>query len=189
MLHLDPGETVLLEVRRHWFVFFTYGVFLVVASLLPVVFYETVVHFVNVTLPIKGNFSSLIVFLYMIWLLILWMGFFVQWTNYYLDVWYVTQKRIIDVDQKGLFHREITSLRFDKIQDLTIDVQGFLATFLNFGDVQVQTAAEDSGDFRMNSAAYPEKVRQIIFAQHNLEAEKSRPVKIVPHEIPHEENP
>jgi hypothetical protein len=179
-LHLDPGESVIMEVRKHWFVFFAYGAFLFVAAVVPPIFYETIVHFINIDVSIQGDFSSLVTFAYMLWLLILWMGFFVQWTNYYLDVWYVTQKRIIDVEQKSLFHREISSLRFDKIQDLTINVKGLLATFLNFGDVQVQTAAENSEDFHMTNAANPERVRQIIFSQHNREAEKTRPVNIVP---------
>lgn len=184
MLHLDldPGESVILEVRKHWFVFLTYGFSTLVAAIAPLILYGVLTHIISVPVSIQGNTESLAMFVYFLWLMFLWMGFFVQWTSYFLDVWYVTEKRIIDVEQKGMFHREVSSLRFDKIQDITIDVQGLLATFLNFGDIQVQTAAEDSGDFFMRIAANPENVRKVIFSHHNREAERTRPVSIVSHE-------
>ena len=118
------------------------------------------------------------VFIYSVWLLASWVCFAIQWTNFSLDVWYVTQRRIIDVEQKGIFHREISNLRFDKIQDISIEVTGFIATMLNFGDIHVQTAAEDSSDFFMHNARNPERVRKIIFSQHNVESERTRHVKI-----------
>ncbi len=182
MLHLDPGEHVILEVRKHWFIFFAYGAFLVIVAILPPIFYETIIRLLKIDIGVTGNFPALVFFLYMMWLLVLWMAFFAKWTNYYLDVWYITEKRIIDVNQKTLFHREISSLRFDKIQDITVEVRGLLATFLNFGDIHVQTAAENSGDFLLNKAANPERIRKLIFTQHNLESEKSRPVNIVHHD-------
>lgn len=179
ILHLDSDESVILEVRKHWFVFFSYGLLLAIVAVMPVIFYETIVNFIDFPQPVAENFSGIIFFSYMLWLLLLWMAFFVQWTNYYLDVWYITNKRIIDVEQKSFFHREVSSLRFDKIQDITVEVRGLLATFLNFGNVRVQTAAETSKDFFMKDADNPEQIRKLIFSQHNIESEKSRPVSIV----------
>jgi len=181
MLHLDPGEHVILEVRKHWFIFFAYGAFLVIVAILPPIFYEAIVRLLklNINIAGEGNFTALLFFLYMMWLLVLWMAFFAKWTNYYLDVWYITEKRIIDVNQKTLFHREISSLRFDKIQDITVEVRGLLATFLNYGDIHVQTAAESSADFLLVKASNPEGVRKLIFTQHNIESEKTRSVNIV----------
>lgn len=182
MLNLDPGESVILEVRKHWIVFVAYGFSMCVAAIAPLIIYELVVQFFSTQLSLEGNMSSLVKLGYCIWLLFLWMGFFVQWTIFYLDVWYITEKRIIDVEQQGLFHREISSLRFDKIQDITINVRGVIATFLNFGDVKVQTAAEDSGSFTMTVAANPEQIRKIVFAHHNKAAEKPHQVSVVTHE-------
>jgi uncharacterized membrane protein YdbT with pleckstrin-like domain len=179
MLHLDPEEQILAEVRKHWFVFFAYGFFLVLAAILPVAGFGVLEHFLRDFLPADNNFEILVAFTYSLWLLALWASFFVQWTNYYLDVWYITDKRIIDIDQKGLFYREVSNLRFDKIQDVTIEVRGLIATFLDFGDIRVQTASENSKDFFMSHAARPDKIRKLIFEQHNKVAES--PLKIVPH--------
>ena len=174
-LHLESDEHVLLEVRKHWIVFAGHALWLMLLALFPFIIYEallvfvpgTKVFFEQVFSYFSGNKEALFLFFYCLWLLFLWVSFFLQWTKYYLDVWYVTEKRIVDIDQKQLFHREVSNLRFDKIQDVTIDVQGLIATFLDFGNVRVQTAAEDSGDFIMETVRNPERVRKIIFSQHN----------------------
>lgn len=172
-LNLDPGETVILEVHRHWIVFISRIVFFLVLFIAPPIIYILTIEFAPAVVRVYAMaYFSMLLFLYSLWLLLLWTGLFIQWTNYYLDVWYITEKRIIDVDQKRIFHREVSNLRFDKIQDISIEVDGVVATFLNFGNVKVQTAAEDSGDFFMNSAARPEEVRRVIFSHHNREAEK-----------------
>lgn len=167
------------EVRKHWFVFFAHGFFLALAAILPPLLIESFVRFVPIPGYIPEATPAILLFIYGLWLLALWIAFFVQWTNYYLDVWHVTQKRIIDVEQKRLFHREISTIRFDKIQDITVEVSGLLATFLDIGDIRVQTASENSKDFFMKSASRPEQIRRIVFAQHNWESERSRPVRLV----------
>jgi hypothetical protein len=168
-LHLDPGENVILEVRKHWIVFAGQAVGLVFAAFIPFVVLTVIKIFLpgllNITIP--GNGYALFLFFYSLWLLALWASFFVDWTKYYLDVWYVTEKRIIIVDQKRLFDREISNIRFDKIQDVSIDVDGVIPTYLHFGNIKVQTASEDNAEFYMSTVRHPEEVRRIIFSQHN----------------------
>ncbi len=167
-LNLDPGETIILEIRRHWFIFIGFTIASIFGALLPAVAFTVFEIFLpDQLMKTVNEHISLSIFVYMLWLLLMWLIFFIQWTNYYLDVWYITEKRIIDVNQKGMFHREVSNLRFDKIQDISIEVKGVLATFLNFGDLKVQTAAEDSSEFTMKTANAPERVRQIIFSRHN----------------------
>ncbi len=181
-LNLDPGERIILEVRKHWFVFLPAILAFVGGTLLPPIFYliwnsglvPEVVHF-----TLSGNALYLTLFVYTLWVLGLWIAFFLQWTNYYLDVWYVTDKRIIDIDQKGIFHRQISNIRFDKIQDISIEVRGVIATFFNFGDIHVQTASEDSKEFFIRNAADPENAKKIIFSQYHVVSEQNQRVKIV----------
>lgn len=172
-LNLDPGETIVLEVRRHWFVFVLRTFFILLLAVIPLVLYGVIVQIApqSVAAFFNDNFFVAL-FLYSVWILFLWMTLFIQWTDYYLDVWYITEKRIIDVEQKGIFHREVSNLRFDKVQDISIKVRGIIATFMKFGDLHVQTAAENSRGFVMKNAARPDEVRRVIFSSHNREAEK-----------------
>jgi hypothetical protein len=179
MLNLDNGETIILEVRKHWIVLVSQAIASGLCIVLPPVVFALVRSVSPEALLLIPHEGATFAFLYFLWLMVVWIVLFIQWTNYYLDVWYVTEKRIIDVEQKRAFHREVSSIRFDKIQDITVEVKGVIATFFNYGDVRVQTASEDSRDFSMTVAANPERIRKIIFSQHNRESERTQKVRIV----------
>ena len=88
------------------------------------------------------------------------------WTDYYLDVWMVTDKRVIDIEQKGFFHRQTSVFRIERIQDVTVETHGIVATLLNFGDIHVQTAGEGQ-EFIMRGIANPKYVRRVILRQQD----------------------
>lgn len=67
--------------------------------------------------------------------------FFTQFTIFYLDLWVVTNDRIIDIEQLGLFSRRIGELDLFQIQDVTSDVHGFFATLFHYGNLSVKTAS------------------------------------------------
>ncbi len=169
VLHLEPEEHVILQVRKHWIVFAVQAGSLLFVAFLPFILIAVIKTFIpqllNFNLPV--NQSALFLFFYTLWLLILWIFFFIDWTKYYLDVWYVTEERIIAIDQKRIFDREVSNLRFDRIQDVTIDVHGFIPTLLGFGNIKVQTASEDSREFFMTTVRNPEEIRRVIFQQQN----------------------
>lgn len=121
-----------------------------------------------------GTFS----FFYSLWVLIFWIGFFVIWTDYYLDVWYITNKRIIDVEQKGFFFREISSLYYEKIQDITTSVSGVIATFLDFGRIHVRTAS-GAQDIVLDTTAHPDEMKRVISAFTEKESENVQRVRMV----------
>lgn len=176
VLNLEEGEDVILEVRKHWIVFAGYGAVLVFIALMPLMALTFFEIFGSTTfqLSLSGQFYTLFSFFYILWVLTLWIFFFLDWTKYYLDVWYVTEKRIIIIDQQALFDRRISNVRFDKVQDISLDVDGVIATFLDFGDIVVQTASEDNTKFTMTTVRHPEEVRRIIFSQHNTSSEKNK---------------
>jgi uncharacterized membrane protein YdbT with pleckstrin-like domain len=179
MLSLDTDESIILEVRKHWIVFVAQAIIHLLGAIAPFILFDIGVKFIPNLIPAQQNLKPLLSFFYFIWLGGLWASLFVAWTNYYLDVWYVTERRIIDVEQKRIFHREVSSIRFDKIQDITLEVKGIIATLLNYGDVRVQTASENSTNFVMNTAANPERVREMVFTQHNKQSERTQPVHII----------
>ncbi len=85
--------------------------------------------------------------------LITWL--FIAWVDYYLDVGIVTDKRIIDIDQRGLFRRNVAELDCKMVQDINADKTGILQTLFNFGDVIVQTAGE-TPNFSFHAVPRPE---------------------------------
>lgn len=84
--------------------------------------------------------------------------FYTQFLLYYLDVWVVTNDRIIDVDQLSLFSRVISELDLASIQDVTTDVRGFFPTLFDYGDVVVKTAS-DNPNIIFRQVPHPNSVR------------------------------
>lgn len=115
-------------------------------------------------------YNSLFMFLENLFAMIVWILFFLVWIDYYFDVWIVTNKRVVNVEQKGLFSREVSELEFEKIQDVTTEVLGIIPTFLNYGNVCIQTAGEKE-HFTFADVADPYRIKDLIM---NLQKELQR---------------
>lgn len=54
----------------------------------------------------------------------------------------LTNKHLIKVEQDGLFARKVSQLSLGRVQDVNGSRRGLVATILNFGNVELQTAGE-----------------------------------------------
>ena len=168
MFKLEKGEKIILEIRKHWFVIFLEALFLLVVALIPLFVAYSFDKFIlqGQEINLGGEMIYLFSFFYFLWLLGVWTAFFVQWTDYYLDVWYITPERIVAIDQKGLFRREVIDLRHEKVQDATVEVNGIIPTLFGFGNIQVQTASEIS-KIIIRQAKDPLEAKRVILLHHS----------------------
>jgi membrane protein YdbS with pleckstrin-like domain len=156
---LNGTETVVKVIHRNWFylleqfflVFLIGGVFVAGLSYAPLLFPEI----------FQGEYKSVVAFMENFFMLAIWIYSFLIWIDYYFDIWIITTERIVNIEQKGMFTRTVSELRFSKIQDITTEVIGLLPTVLNFGDVKVQTAGEES-EFVFRTVSDPYGVKNII---------------------------
>lgn len=79
--------------------------------------------------------------------------------NNYLYI--LTNQRLIIIEQNGLFSRKITESELDKIQNVTIEVNGLMRTLLNFGNIKITTAGIDPVMFLSNVES-PYEIQQKI---------------------------
>ncbi|PIR37930.1 MAG: hypothetical protein COV34_02475 [Candidatus Zambryskibacteria bacterium CG10_big_fil_rev_8_21_14_0_10_42_12] len=163
MVILDADEQIVAMVRRHWFAMLRVTLGSILVALLPLILWA-VFRMINVIPELSLRTEEMMLFFYVIFLIFVWMFYFLEWTDYYLDVWLVTNKRVIDIEQKGLFRREIISLHHDRIQDVTVITSGVIATLLNFGKVHVQTAGERR-KIILHDAPDPEEVKRMILSR------------------------
>ena len=161
MIEIQKDEKILGTIRKHWLVFFFEGVSIFISAFFPLLFILIASFFV--TLNISSSVFYAGTFFYLIWLIFMWIWFFLAWTDFYLDTIIVTNKKIIVIDQRGLFSRETSNFDIDRIQDITIDVHGIIATLFNFGDIHIQTAgAGDKRVFILHNAGKPHAARELI---------------------------
>ena len=158
MIDFRENEHILFEIRKHWFIIATELTILFLLAVIPILI-PTILQYLNIEVIFSesGNFWPVFMFFYSFWLLGLWILGFVFWTNYYLDVWIVTNQKVVDVEQRGLFKREISMLHLDRIQDITVEINGVVNTFLKFGDLHVQTAGQQR-EFLIHDVSDPNSV-------------------------------
>jgi hypothetical protein len=159
-IQLKPWEKVEYFLRRHWLVFFSDIMVVVVLSLIPVAAYFILQYAVPGL--IDGPVSRpLLILLGSAYYLTIWLVFLTKFVDYYLDAWIVTNHRIVNIEQRGLFSRTISELDLAKVQDVTSEVKGIIPSVLNFGSVFVQTAGEVER-FVFEEVPFPHEIRKRI---------------------------
>lgn len=172
MILLSEDEKILATIRKHWLILLKDTLFLSGLLIVPVIILT--IYYIaqmNYSVEFNGNGSYLYTFFFALWLLWCWNMIFIIWTDYYLDVLIITNKRILDIEQKGLFSRESSSFRLDRIQDITVEVRGVIATYLNFGHIHIQTAGE-SRAFIARYIPRPYEVKKQVSDMQNTAIEK-----------------
>ncbi len=132
------NETIYLVVREHWvrlalkllvwlvlaFVLFTLKVY--GASFAPGLF--------------EGSNLNVTTLFMQVYTMLLLLSLFIICLLYYLNIQVITNLRVVDIDQIGLFAHTVAELHIDKIEDVTSQTEGILGTMFNYGEVFVQTA-------------------------------------------------
>lgn len=152
----ETSEEVVLLIRRHPFFILIRLFFFFILVLIPIAIISIFSSFIY-----SHHIFNLFLFASSIWYLFIWSGIFYALTMYTLDVWIVTDRRIIDSLQHGFFHRTISELHLSRIQDISVQTQGVIQTFLHFGDLQVQTAGAEE-KFKFSQIPDPVKVKDEI---------------------------
>lgn len=153
------NEQVILFLRRHWFIFFVHLLSVLAAILGLILIYV----FFNLFIDdlSAAAYQNLVLFGESLGTLFVWNLFFILWLDFYLDAWIVTNERIININQKGFFNRDISELKLTKVQDVTSEVIGVIPTILGYGNIYVQTAGEVER-FKFHQIPNPNEVKNII---------------------------
>ncbi|MBI4086416.1 PH domain-containing protein [Candidatus Kaiserbacteria bacterium] len=162
-IHLEQNEEIIKIVRKHWFILMRDTAVPLLLLIVPTSVYLFAGDVV-LGIPLLQHFhyaNTGALFLVSAWGLIAWMMLFLVWTDYYLDMWIITDQRIITIDQQGFFRRIIASFRYERMQDISIEINGFIPTMLDFGNIRAQTAGHEV-DFRMNGAPNPRDIKALI---------------------------
>ena len=92
---------------------------------------------------LSQTIASHIALILVAFVILFWTSFFYAWTKNYLDIWYVTTKHIVAINQKDLFQREDAFMELTRIQDVFFEKEGFLSTLLGYGTLKVQSAGTE----------------------------------------------
>ncbi len=155
-----PNEKIIKVIRKDIFVLFKKIFLGALLALLP--FFVLQIMLNSFPALLSGDLSyPLVVLGASAYYLFVWLFLFFSFIDYYLDIWIITNERIIDIKQEGFFSRVISEQRLNRIQDVTSEVTGIMPTILHYGDVFVQTAGTQQR-FYFHQIPNPDKIRDAI---------------------------
>ncbi len=156
-----PYEHVVVFLYRHWFVLVLPLVGFFLMALVPIAVYLFLINFTSFEY-FQGLYLVLVVGFYLLW----WYSLFYMITMYLLDTWIITNHRVVDSEQHGFFNRTVAELGLAKIQDVSTKIDGPIATWLKFGDLDIQTAGA-SPKFSFKQIPDPVGVKDQLMRAHN----------------------
>ena len=163
-VELLSGEKILAKTRKHWIVLLRDTAGTVGIGLAPLLIWS-----LAAVLGIVPSEASAYViplaFAAVLWLFIAWIALAVLWTDHYLDMWIVTDLRICNIEQVGLFNRKVASWNMDRVQAVSVSTANFLQTLLHYGTIEIQTAGPTDEYAQMEGVPHPENVRTLILKQ------------------------
>jgi len=171
--NLYKDEKVVMVLRRHNLYYIKHGIVLFFLLAIPVAIY-LLGRFFFTSLFEDPSFNIIFVLIACVYYCFVFFFSFISWLDYYLDVWVITNQRIIEYEQKSIFNRETSELAIRSIQDATVLIKGVLPSIFHFGDVHVQTAGAQER-FIFKDTPNPEQAKKVIMDLHN-EAVQNQPI-------------
>ncbi len=153
-------EKIEYLLRRHPITFIPIGALFLVLSSVPVVLYFLAENIFPDFIH-GAIIFPLAVLLASIYYLSIYLFFYAQFIDFYLDLWIVTNDRIVDIEQHGLFSRTISEVDLYRVQDVTVEVHGIIATLFKYGNITVKTASSNINIIFYN-VHKPNEVRQAL---------------------------
>ena len=105
--------------------------------------------------PTMTFFFASLVFSMILGLLIL----FPFWITWFYSILIVTDQRLIQITQKGLFHKTVVDLGLSQIQMVNYQVAGIQQTLLGYGTIMMQTYV---GDLVIHEVHHPAEIQKKI---------------------------
>lgn len=160
------NEHVVLMLRRHWTILARDTVQLVLMLFVPPILLAFGFFFTDYSIEINSVAYVLLITGLSIYYLFTFVTYFHDFVDYHLDVWIVTDQRIISIEQTGLFNRVISELNITKLQDVTSEIKGKVQTLLDYGQVYVQTAGQQER-FVFEQVSHPAEVAKVVLQLHD----------------------
>ncbi len=128
-------EEVLLVFRKHPVVM-RKGLVISSLALLIGPLYTLILTYVKPDSPPSLTFFGISFLLSLVLGVLVFLPFWIGW---HFSVYIVTDQRLIQINQRGLFHRSMVGLGLNQIQMVNYEIAGLQETLLGYGTIMIQT--------------------------------------------------
>jgi len=160
---MRPGEKPIMLIKRHWIILIKlcclFLLWLLVTWLMYIFWNYAWIHL-------------LVIIFWMIYSIFL----YIEWINHELDLYIITNNRIIWVDQVGFLDRKVSECNLGQVQEVWNETKWLLANLLNYWTIKIQTAW-NATNFHMDLAPDPikssRKILNIVDAYRDSHKQKT----------------
>lgn len=146
-------EQIILLLRQHLLTQLNWVFIALLLSLAPILFSAAnIFDFLPMSYRIGGVLG---------WYLMI-IGFSLEsYLKWFYRVFVITDERIIDVDITSMIHKDISTTKLDKIEDISAVSSGFLSSIFDYGTVVIQTAGTEQV-VEFEDVPHPAKVSTLL---------------------------
>lgn len=167
----QPNEKIYITARQHWFVLFKKVLIIAILFVAPALLQPLLN---NTPTGFQGSeISALLTLLRDLYWSGLLLALFVVWSIWYLNLYIVSEERVVDIDQLGPLKRVVSELNLESIEDVSSETVGIFGNFLNYGNVYIQTAGA-SERFEFDSVPDPANVANIILTLYEAQGNSKK---------------
>jgi len=154
----EESEEIILFLRQHIILLIPHIVLVGLLIIIPPVIFPMIFRSLSesVALPVGYMIIG-----WAFWYVVVFGILLTNIIHWFFNIFIVTNKRIIDIDFVNLLYKEFSEAKIDKIQDISFQTMGILATMFDYGNVFIQTASEKP-NFVFESVPKPAKVVDVI---------------------------
>lgn len=149
----ENGEKIILMLRKHFVTNFKWIAVTILLLAIP-----TVARILGIFSTLPTGYELVIT---LAWYLVTMAYAFESFLDWYFDVYFVTDMRVVEVNFSNLINKHVSGAIVDKVQDVTYISTGLLRTMFDFGDVLIQTASEIP-EFDFYGVPNPARVAKVI---------------------------
>ncbi len=114
--------------------------------------------------------NQMMVFVWMGAVIVGLLGMGYSYLLWYFSFYVVTNQRLRQTRQKGLFKKTVVDLSLENIQSTSFGVPGLFGSMFDYGTILIQTGA---GDLVLSMVSHPEKVyNEIENARHDAQLQE-----------------
>ena len=135
--NMRPWESVSMVIRRHWIIYVL--LWLYFALWLFITLWMYLILWFN-------NFTNILIIIF--WLMFS-IFLYIEWLNHELDLYIITNNRIIWVEQKSFLDRTVSECNLWQVQEVNSSTKWFFANILNYGSIYIQTAWSATSTLKM----------------------------------------
>ncbi len=136
----ESDEKIELLLRRHWVTNIGWILTAIILLFLPALFPYLFIQLQGLfPIPPVDIVMAILIFWYLLVLAYVTENFL----SWYFNIYIVTNQHLIDVNFHNLLNKDIVSVQIQDVQSVKPQVKGVFGSVFNYGDLVIETAAEN----------------------------------------------